>query len=293
MILTQVSCTKDIYKEPLLITKIMSQNIVGDSHAEKFSALNKAYLGYLDSIQTTNSTAFKIDTTAQATARGYTLEMKLERKKLDRQFDLKHSIYLRPHGVEGELARMFGEMIYYTYDSLFFAKGANSSKHSPMIGVMANQMPTKDLKAPLNNGTAGVKRFSIDSLSFSDGFSKHQQTFFRNVLNNAFTVRQEKKHFFNVLRRRTFDYYPNFLNGANKQPTDYGMSVHFIKDVSADKLIGRIRYHGSDVNVKVPSDLPVELVFPLSDFEKGNYYEANLRLSMLVISFVSSQYMFD
>jgi hypothetical protein len=286
------SCTKDVYQRPLLVNKLVFINKVGPSHEAKFKAINQVYLGYLNSIDAAYG-AIVIDTTKQGDKGAYTFEATLQRKKLNDQFDLNHTIYFRPTGTTGPVDRQYGEMIYFTYDSLFFAKSNTGQMHHALMGPAANLMPTTKPLPPQNQALPAIKRFAVDSVTFSPDITKQQRRFFEAVLNNAFVVRQDKTYTFNILKRRDFNFYPNYLQRSNPEPVDYSINFALNPDPATDQMVVKVSYHGKEVNVQVPQDMPTELTFPLSAFQQGNYYEANLKLSSLVKTFISMQYLFD
>ncbi|RDV13366.1 hypothetical protein DXT99_20320 [Pontibacter diazotrophicus] len=277
----------------------MFKNQAGPEYDEKLKADREFFLASMDSIQK-EQRAFVIDTMAaeKDQALNYTLVFNLENRKLNKKYPLFHSLILKPNRTDvqpsaKETDFLYSEFQYYTHDSLFYTDMNNVHLVYAAMGNLSKLMPTQKLYEPSNTISGDPKSFAVDSLSFSPGFTKKQQQFFRNVVNNAFVVRQTNKRPYNILMKKDFHFHPNFLSKAGRDSADYTINFHVSDDPEANKIIIKLTYSGEDINVKIPSDLSKAITLNRQDFLDGRHYEANLKISRLIPNFILMQYMFD
>lgn len=302
--LSITSCNENIYKKPITITKIITVNKAGPEYQERFDTINAWYLQLLDSVQIANK-GIVIDTSRdnKVGPLSYYIEATLDEKTAkDETNKPAYSIYIHPSEEKTEKLRsmneydyLFGELrVVSDNDSVFFNTQPFLFRYLSGIGMASKLLPSDKLYEPIVSSSVALRTFSVDTLEFSLGFNRSQKFFFKNIVNNAFVLRQAGYPSYSMLEKNSFAFYSNFISKSRRVSGEYTVNFNVIDSEATDEIYIKMNYYGGkDLNILVPEKLTNTIVINRQDFFAGNHYEANLKISRLVSDFIAMQYFFD
>ncbi len=292
VLLGSSSCTRDVYKRPITISRLDFKNNADPKYEAQFHKVNNWQMLLLDSAKTM-SEAFVVDTASKKKFHqlNYTLSASLRDFNSDSKSGVYYQVYMKPNNGTGILTgggynNMYVVLELYSPEKNFLTHGFKFYRDSVLTGSSSRLTAVHELAEPKNSGLPDSLHFAVDSLNFSGRFNKRQKNSFRRIINNSFVVNQKGAAANKKIGGWAFDFFPNHLPKTAHTPAENTLNFDIIDDAATNKIIIRPRYIGK----QQPHRLPGEVAIDRKNFLNGNYYEAAYKVSDMVESSIMMLY---